>query len=470
MSTPHTAHRLSLMEFAQTRLGISLWSKLEEIFEAVQSGKRKILIRSCNGAGKTCALAAICNWKLKTTEDSIVITTASSHTQVKRNLWGEIRKQAKYGTLYGKGQVRESFIKLTDKHYGIGISPAVKENAQGFHAERMLVVVDEATGVSREIINALFGNATGSDAQIILAYNPLDTDSFVYEAEQNNDWHVITISAFDHPNVIEGKDLIKGAVSAHWIADMLPTWSYEVEKGSPDSFEFGGKTWRKTSQVASRIFGEWSLDGGEGFIPMYLVKRSCALAEMRGDKAMGIDIARSGTDETIFAFFDGNTQLPFHSMRTKDLVEIAHAIEGYYHAGWKIIALDDTGVGAGVTDILKSNGIPCHPVNFASAASVLQKLPYRQIANTRAEMYFALDEELKKKQIKLLDDRKLHQEITALRLRQSENREAYLLEDKSDLVRRLGRSPDRADATALARYGLRLEGKRQEQQWKRYLM
>lgn len=510
MKKPKT---ILLKKFAEEKLGIILWSKLEEIFDAVESGKRKILIRSCNGAGKTAALAAICNWKLKTSDDSLVVTTASSHTQVKRNLWGEIRKQAKNAKLFEPKQITETFIKITDKHYAIGISPALPENAQGFHAEKMLIVVDEATGVSRDIMNALFGNATGKEAQVILAYNPIDTDSFPYEAEHNGDWHLIQISALDHPNIVgqallpdhgagaSGTDFspceddgrtkvrptnkanaakkrgrpakktgagkksspaekiipveIQGAVSPEWLNDMLPTWSYEVEPSSKDRFEFNGKYWRRTAEVSARILGEWPDNGGEGFIPMYLVKQSLETAEIRGIKTMGIDIARSGKDETVFAFFDGNTQLPFYSMRSKDLVEIAAKAEEFYRQGWNIIALDDTGVGAGVTDILKSRGVNCHPVNFAGMPKGFLNKAYRKFQNARAEMYFNLDDELKRSQIKLLDNRKLHQEITAIRIETSG--EKYLLENKEDIRKRLGRSPDRADATVLARYALKLK-------------
>src|SRR5580700_10414497 len=91
---------MSPLQFAKKKLKINCWSKMQEIFEAVESGERKILIRSCNGAGKTTALAAICNWYFTTYKDSIVLTTASSWTQVKRNLWGEIRRQAQEGKLY----------------------------------------------------------------------------------------------------------------------------------------------------------------------------------------------------------------------------------------------------------------------------------------------------------------------------------------------------------------------------------
>jgi hypothetical protein len=59
----------------------------------------------------------------------------------------------------------------------------------------------------------------------------------------------------------------------------------------------------------------------------------------------------------------------------------------------------------------------------------------------------------------LLDDRKLIQELTAIKLRQLTGSEAYYLESKDDLKKRLGRSPDRADATALARYAVKLAEK-----------
>jgi hypothetical protein len=129
----------------------------------------------------------------------------------------------------------------------------------------------------------------------------------------------------------------------------------------------------------------------------------------------------------------------------------------YYKEVCEIIALDDTGVGGGVTDILRSNGIPCHPINFANAAKGFLNNQHRKIANARAEMYFLLDDELKKKEIKLLDDHKLHQEIAAVRIHHGGDK--YLLENKDDIKKRLGRSPDRADATALARYGLKLEAR-----------
>jgi phage terminase large subunit len=445
-------------EFAANRLQIQPWDKITEIIEAVRSGKRKILVRSCNGAGKTTTIAALCNWKLHCFPDSLVLTTASSWTQVRRTLWGEIRKQARTAALYESEQILTTSIKIDDKHFALGISPSIPENAQGFHAPSMLIAVDEATGVDREIIDALWGNATSDDAQMILIYNPISTESFPFDAEARGDWHLITISAFEHPNVIAGRDIIPGAVTRQWIDDRLHSWSYRIEEPQdPEDptalFVPWQNAWyRKTSIVASRICGEWPEDASEGFVSPELVTASYTVAHRPGKKAIGVDVARSGEDSTIIAFFDGNKQLPFETVRGKDLMRVANRIRELYNEGWSLVAVDDTGIGGGVVDRVKEMGVPVHGVNFgASPAGYLRDKP---MSNIRTELYFLLEEELRRGAISLIHDRELLQEITAVRLRNS--KEKYLLESKEHLKRRLGRSPDKADATCLARYALRL--------------
>jgi phage terminase large subunit len=482
------------IEFAEQKLGVMCWPKMAEIFEAVHSGERKILVRSCNGAGKTTALAALCNWYLKTYEDSIVLTTASSWMQVKRNLWGEIRRQARNAKLYNDSdgspvKLAETAIKLSDKHYMLGISPDVPENAMGFHAPRMLIAVDEATGVSRDIMDALSGNLTGADAQIVMICNPIDMQSYPYEAEQSGQWRLITISALEHPNVVTGEELIKGAVTREWIADRLRSWSYEVEQESSAIFvEWLDKWYHNAPIVQARILGEWADTGSEGFIAMELIlasvgqcfqpddphsepgSRAGSIAhdgstDLRTIRSLGVDISRgNGGDATVFALFDGNRQMPFETYHTGDLMHTARGIKSIYDKwiaeGYTketiAIALDDTGLGGGVSDRLKEMDVPHFPVNFAAKARGFLR-NRKELTNARAEMFFVLEEELRDKAIQLLDHQHLHQELAAIRLATNANSTAYKMEDKELTKRRLGRSPDFADATALARYALRLK-------------
>ncbi len=462
---------------------------MTEIFNAVAPedgtpGSRKILIRSCNGAGKTTALAAICNWYFTTYKDSIVLTTASSWNQVKRNLWGEIRRQARSAKLYKGKKVKmfETKIQITDKHFMIGISPDVPENAMGFHAPHLLVAVDEATGVSRDIITALTGNLTGTNAQIVLICNPIDKDSYAYEAERSGEWRVIHISALDHPNVKENNEDIPGAVTRSWVLDRIKAWSFEVSQhtinvGKTIYIKWLDKWFRTTTLAQTRILGEWSNTESEGFLALELLERyvrpkpkfqfvidpPVTTAKVR---AMGVDISRGvGEDATVYAFFDviedgPDIQLPFKQYYDDDLMATADRIQREYEECQAVgielvIALDDTGVGGGVTDKLKREKIPVFAVNFGQKPKGF--IPGKEMANARAEMYFLLGDEIREGKLGLYDHPRFLQELSSVRLTVSKTNGTYKMEDKELTKQRLGRSPDFADATALARYGLRLK-------------
>lgn len=464
-SMPHSPHY-----FAEHVLHLTLWPKINDIIDAVHSGKRKILVRSANGVGKTTTIAALCNWKLSTMPESIVLTTASSWVQVRRTLWGEIRKQAKLASLYEGVTITSAGIHISDKHYALGIAPNIPENAQGFHAPSMLIAVDEATGVHRDIINALWGNATGEDAQMILIYNPIDTSSFPFEAEARNDWHLITISAFDHPNVRTGTLLIPGAVTRTWIEDRMHNWSYEVDPPEglhPTDYEdpdelhrrfprhvylwWLNKWYAKTAIVANRICGEWPEDSSSGFITQEVINASLNVNEERGTKMIGVDVARSGEDQTVIAFFDGNTQLPFECTRGRDLMRTANRIKALFDEGWTLIGIDDTGLGGGVVDRLRELNVPVHAISFGAKPA---KLIDKELLNVRAELHFVLEDELRRGKIRLLNDVALHQELIAARL--SRPQSLYKIQPKDEIQRELGRSPDKADATMIARYAHRL--------------
>jgi len=441
--------------FAREMLGLEAWQHFDELFNLLSSGERRILVRSANGVGKTTALAVMCLWKLAQSDECIVLTTSSSHEQLRRNLWGEIRRLARRSGEVDPKAIKAQSIVLDEKRYAIGISPTDAENAQGYHAASMLIAIDEATSIERKIMHALLGTATSVDTQIVMIYNPVAIDSFVYEAERSGLWKIVTISALDHPNVITGANLAPGAVTRDSFEERLAVWSFPVN-AEDEGFAFGGKYWRRSPETQRRLLGEWVDDSGDGHIPLSTIRRALTVDAERGVKCMGIDVARSDNDATVFAFFDGGVQLPFHVMYARDLTRIADKAAEFYREGFEIIAIDDTGVGAGVTDTLKRMGIEPIPVNFAQAAKGFLRTAYRELTNARTEMYFNIDDELKRGVIRLVDDDKLHQELASVRLRFTENRTAYSLEPKELLRGRLGRSTDRADATVLARYGLKL--------------
>jgi hypothetical protein len=449
--------RATPANFAKNKLKLTMWDKFSALFTAVEQGHRKILVRSANGVGKTTALAALCNWKLSTHKECIVITTSSSEKQVKHNLWGEIRRQAARGKLYDPKDITDTRIKLDEKRFMLAVNPAKPESAQGYHAESILIAIDEATGVRRDIISSLIATATGDDVQVVLIYNPMSQDSFAYEAEKSGQWKLITISAFDHPNIRKNVNLIKGAVTVRSTEERLALWSEQVEPHSLNSFFFNGKWWRKTLEVSRRLLGQWHGDSGEGIISMKLITDSLSVNALPGIKTMGVDVAYGGEDETVIARFDGGIQLPFRRLRTKDPQETASIIEEEYHNGFTRIAIDETSALGTISSILQNRNIKAHSVHFSAEPLRLHNSENRKLGNVRIAMYFNILEELRKGKIRLIDDDKLHTELASIRLSTNVEREMYYLENKSQIKRRLGRSPDRADATVLARYAIHLE-------------
>ncbi len=475
---------LDLPSFAEKLLDVQCWQKMREIFDLVERGERKILVRSCNGAGKTTALAAICNWYFTHYDDSIVLTTASSWIQVRRNLWGEIRRQARKGRLYlDKDIIRgPTSVQASDKHFMIGISPNIPENAMGFHAPHMLIAVDEATGIDHEIVTALLGNLSSTNSQIVMICNPIDKDSYPYEAERSGEWKVVSISAFDHPNVVENCEVIPGAVTREWIEDSVRAWSFEV---TPDASEplttlqipWTDKWYRSNAPVQARILGEWAQLESAGFIPIELIERNVRKTpSLFGEphhqpssdtrprmRVMGVDISRGvGRDATIYAYFDvvpdgPDVQRQFLRTYGDDLMRTADRIRTEYENAKAqgielVIALDDTGLGGGVSDRLKRIDIPFFPVNFCQRPHGF--IRGKDIANAKAEMFFILHDELLEGKIQIVDLPRFHQELSSIRLDVSKTSTAYKMEDKEETRKRLHRSPDYADATALARYAL----------------
>lgn len=349
----------------------------------------------------------------------------------------------------------------------------------GFHAPHILVAVDEATGIDREIMDALTGNLTGVDAQIVMICNPIDKDSVPYEAEQSGEWKVIHISALEHPNVQNGTNEIRGAVTREWIEDRVRSWSMEVNLEVPDAllaeseraFElpWSGKYYRKTALAQARILGEWAQLDEIGFIPMELIEDHIWHTYTPSGvtlRAMGVDISRGlGKDATVYSTFDvredgPDIQTGFHTILDEDLMATADRIKEKYDDAKSqgielVIAIDDTGVGGGVSDRLKRLDVPFYAINFNNRARGF--FPGKEIANARAEMYFVLRQELLDGSILLKNFKRFHQELSSVRLALARHGTAYKMEDKDLTKQRLGRSPDYADATALARYGLSLK-------------
>jgi len=163
-------------------------------------------------------------------------------------------------------------------------------------------------------------------------------------------------------------------------------------------------------------------------------------ASQDGGIVVGADIARFGTDRTVFVKRRGMQVIDIKIMARKDTQEVARRLADFAEGGR--IVVDDTGVGGGVTDKLKDLGCSVIPINFGRRAVNKKKYP-----DIISEMWFNLAGSLKK--IGLPDDRILIEELSGRHYKYTQD-ERRKVESKEEYKKRTGRrSPDLADAMIL---------------------
>ena len=162
---------------------------------------------------------------------------------------------------------------------------------------------------------------------------------------------------------------------------------------------------------------------------------------------IGLDIARAGSDKTVFCLRKGRWVMKFDVIKGYDTVEVADKLTNYITELHPARAFLDLGnSGAGVYDIMKARGFAgiVKGINFGGKA--IQPDRYK---NKRAEMYATANEWIKQElPVQLPNDDLLFEELTTIE-RVKVAGDTLQLEDKELFKKRIGRSPDRADAFVL---------------------
>lgn len=169
--------------------------------------------------------------------------------------------------------------------------------------------------------------------------------------------------------------------------------------------------------------------------------------------AVGVDVARGGDDKTCLARRYANWYAPVETHPGKStpdgpagarLVVAALAEGGYAN-------IDVIGVGASVYDQVVQASATATGINFSSATSYRDRSGRLSFVNVRAAAYWALREALDPAtgdDIALPDDPELLADLCAVRWMLRVR--GVQMEDKDEVKRRIGRSPDKGDAVVLA--------------------
>lgn len=162
---------------------------------------------------------------------------------------------------------------------------------------------------------------------------------------------------------------------------------------------------------------------------------------------LSVDVARLGNDSTVIAVWRGLECIRIikeHGKTTDQTAERVKELEREYWVMRQNIVVDTDGLGAWVADQLRG----CY--NFHNASSPIKTEQEERFGNLKTQCYFKLREKAEKREIRINADGEIKdllcQELENIMLKNPENDWKVLLESKEELKRRIGRSPDSADA------------------------
>jgi len=429
-------YRRDPVAFCRERLRFEPWSKQREILESVRDHTRTA-VRSCHAAGKTATAARAALWFIAVHPHSRVITTAPTWAQVRDLLWREIRLGYQAADGFMGGELFDTRLELGTDWVAFGLSTDRPERFQGHHAENLLLVIDEASGVAEPICEAAAGFLTSPGARLLLIGNPTTTSGEFFAAfhSARGFYNTIHIPASATP-AFTGEtvpaDVAAKLVGRRWVDDHRRKWG----EGSPLYQVRIAADFPSTSDDAVVSLGDLEAAQQRELEPGLPLILAC-------------DVARFGSDLTTLAVRNGNVVRIAKSYGGRDTMRTVGEITRLARdlsseQGRKpTIVVDDAGVGGGVTDRLKELR-EFKVVDYLGARSARASRDY---PNRRSEDWFQLAEVLPL--LDLDDDEDLAADLLAPRyVLDSQGRR--VVEAKAETKRRLRRSPDRGDAVVMA--------------------
>ncbi|MHB9857622.1 terminase large subunit domain-containing protein [Streptomyces sp. YIM S03343] len=439
--------------WARDKLGVHLWSKQVEIAESVRDN-RQTAVKSCHGVGKSFLAAQLVAWWLDIHPpgEARVVTTAPTGDQVKAILWSEINgaftKAEARGTPF-LGRINETDWKLGKRLIAFGRKPSdYNPHAfQGIHAKYVLVILDEACGVNKQFWTAARAIATGEHCRILAIGNPDDPGAEFARVCASTRWNTVKVSAFDTPN-------FTGEAVPDELREMLVSRSYVEEMAQ----EYG----EESPTYISKVLGEFPSDAEDGVVRLSKVRACCRPRETPwapdrlGPVELGVDMGAGG-DETVIRERRGVVVGREWRFRERDPKKaVAQIVEAINESRAVTVKVDAIGIGWGVVGMLQEKesegwhrahvvGVnvsesSTDPARFKNLRSQLWWEVGRQLSEDLAWDMSGLDE---------ADQERLASQLTAPKYT-TDSAGRTVVEPKAETKKRLGRSPDNADALLLA--------------------
>jgi hypothetical protein len=449
-----------------------------------QTIKNRIRVEAGHTVGKTKLAAGVVNHFFDHFIPGITYTFAPSWTQIHDLLWKEVVSDRRKSELPGQVFHTSCEIKHLANHFAKGKATndaggKGTERVHGQHEKFLLFVIDEAEGVADFVYDAIDSMASGGVVIVLLLANPRTRASKFHKLKTQSNVKSFRISCHHHPNVLEGREVVPGAVRRQYVLEMVEK---HCEVGLPehevDNHTFDlpfpvfkhGKEWpagtiiRPNAEYLFRV---------KGIAPANISDK-CLITVGRYEAAvrreaqerlprrawMGVDVARWGADMgTLYVRRDMVCwrARQFSRQDTNEYARVIHE-EAEKLAALGVAQLDirvdgGGGFGGGVVDRLKADPryaklfsrCRVFEVHFGAQAEDLDSYD-----NLATEMYAECAETLLG--VKLLDPPETLESDLTEREYGWVNKggiDLKRLEKKEKFKERVGRSPDDGDGCVL---------------------
>lgn len=442
--------------WAKERAGIDLWSKQREIIELVRDNPR-VAIASCHEIGKSFTAAVTVAWWLDThlPGEAFVVTTAPTAPQVKAILWKEINAIHERAGLAGRTNLTEWFIGNRLVAFGRKPSDYNDSAFQGIHARFVLVVLDEACGIPKQLWDAASTIAANEHSRILAIGNPDDpSGEFASVCREGSGWKTMNIGYADTPNFTGEpvSELVADSlIHPFWVEDRRNYWG-------EDSALFQSKCQGKFPTVGD----PWQV------VPLGWADACRYMEFPSGIKPVeaGIDVG-AGNDRTVVVVREGNRVKSAKWFVSADPMQsVALIAEFLRDEGVTCAKVDSIGVGWGIygrlkelsainnpTSTMTTHNAEIIPINVAEKPTLGNEHLY---LNKRAEMWWTLGREYSRTkrwdfsglERRFLDD--MINELTMPKYEIVDSHGKIKIEPKEKIRERLRASPDLAEAMLLA--------------------
>lgn len=422
-------------------------------------------VRSGHGIGKSAVESWLAIWFLTTRPYPKIPCTAPTQHQLWDILWAEIAKWLRNNPALANDLIwtkEKVYMKgHPEEWFAVGRTASKPDALQGFHADHVLYIIDEASGVKDEIFEPILGALSTEGSKLVMCGNPTKITGFFYDSHHKNR---------EQFNAMH----IDGRSSSRVDQDFVDTII--------DMFGENSDVFRV------RVAGEFPRALPDSFIPMEWAERASEAKAPEIEQVtrvdIGIDVARYGDDSSVIS--------PVLDRRVQEEPEVYHHNDTMQLTGMAVICvkkyarahpwaeihvkIDCDGLGVGVFDrlmelkeqiveeierereglyedddappVMSLDIVECH---FGGEGGTVNDADPVEYQTSTGLMWGTVREALRTQSLKLWPDDK---QISQLSNRRYVVNSAGKIElEKKEAMKKRGlSSPDMGDALALALY------------------